>query len=343
MKILIICSTAFGGGAENSMQTLHSELRLRGIPSNFLSLNKALPIDKTVKLTEGQICFEREWNSGLKSLVSLIRKFNYLVKSQNPSHLIVNCELAELVVALASTRGVRIYCVEHTTQPWIRKRSLGFLVRLILRAKNARWIAVYDTPSDHPLHQRNSKHIPNPISVPTTLADKKQDFKRPKLLFAGRLTSEKRPQWCIEVASDIGLKLEVFGQGPLLEDLKSLALKMRADIVFHGYVANFWEKVELSNSILIAPSEYEGDGMVIAEAIMSGIPVLVSDNPDLRRFKLPENCYAKSIQDFKLKIREIINGNASEYTAKELQRDKMAQTRSIEKICDTWVLELKKS
>jgi hypothetical protein len=42
------------------------------------------------------------------------------------------------------------------------------------------------------------------------------------------------------------------------------------------------------------PSEYEGDGMVVAEAIIRNHPVLLADNADLRRFNLPDSNYFRN-------------------------------------------------
>ena len=340
MNIAIVCSTAFGGGAENSMQTLHSEFRSRGITSTFLALNKDLYEEPNPRLSDNQLCFERNWDSGLLSLLQLKRKMTIFLKSQDPSHIIVNCELAELVVALAPTRGVRIYCVEHTSQPWIGKRPLGFLIRLILKLKGCKWITVSSKASSHPLCERNSTHIPNPISVPLHQRKDIHGFLNPRLLFAGRLSSEKRPEWCLEVASSTGLPLDMFGQGPLLEELKLRATKLKANVLFHGYTSNFWTKIDLDNSILIAPSEYEGDGMVIAEAVISGLPVVVSDNADLRRFNLPESCYARNPKEFIEKIDGILSGDASKYLLGRTFIQELRESRSIQKIGDLWILEL---
>jgi glycosyltransferase involved in cell wall biosynthesis len=68
-------------------------------------------------------------------------------------------------------------------------------------------------------------------------------------------------------------------------------------VEFLGYVSDPWDYFEDSD-LLIVPSVFEGDGLVVVEALMRGIPFLLSDIPDLRRFELPEINYCKSVDDF---------------------------------------------
>jgi glycosyltransferase involved in cell wall biosynthesis len=56
---------------------------------------------------------------------------------------------------------------------------------------------------------------------------------------------------------------------------------------------NPWEEIHL-NEIIVLTSRFEGDGLVLLEAISRNLPVLVRDIPDLRRFGLPEVNYYQS-------------------------------------------------
>jgi glycosyltransferase involved in cell wall biosynthesis len=55
---------------------------------------------------------------------------------------------------------------------------------------------------------------------------------------------------------------------------------------------------------LVVASEYEGDGIVIVEAILAGLPILLLDNRDLRRFGLSEVNYFKSQSDLEMKLKQ---------------------------------------
>jgi glycosyltransferase involved in cell wall biosynthesis len=53
---------------------------------------------------------------------------------------------------------------------------------------------------------------------------------------------------------------------------------------------------------LVVPSNNEGDGLVIVEAIQRGVPLVVRDIPDLARFGLLDTNYFKSSADLIGKI-----------------------------------------
>ena len=50
--------------------------------------------------------------------------------------------------------------------------------------------------------------------------------------------------------------------------------------------------------MLIVPSSFEGDGLVLVEAMVNQIPVIANDISDLRRFNLEDSNYAATIEDF---------------------------------------------
>ncbi|RYL95184.1 lipopolysaccharide 1,6-galactosyltransferase [Sporolactobacillus sp. THM7-4] len=73
-------------------------------------------------------------------------------------------------------------------------------------------------------------------------------------------------------------KLEVIGDGKDLKLCKqySKQLKINDKIVWHGWLSNPWERVNLATALVLT-SEYEGLPMVLAEAISRGIYCISSD------------------------------------------------------------------
>jgi glycosyltransferase involved in cell wall biosynthesis len=53
---------------------------------------------------------------------------------------------------------------------------------------------------------------------------------------------------------------------------------------------------------LIVPSKFEGDGLVILEALKHVIPIIISNISDFRRFGFPEINYGESIENYSEKI-----------------------------------------
>jgi glycosyltransferase involved in cell wall biosynthesis len=125
----------------------------------------------------------------------------------------------------------------------------------------------------------------------------KQKILIKRVNFVGRLSVEKQPSWLIEIVRETSLPARFIGDGILIQELQQSTKDLKPEVEFLGYVSDPWEYFEDSD-LLIVPSLFEGDGLVIVEAILRGIPILLNDIPDLRRFQLPEVNYCASVNEF---------------------------------------------
>ena len=108
--------------------------------------------------------------------------------------------------------------------------------------------------------------------------DLKNDF---VIIFCARFTERKRPLDLIKAASKINsenLKLLFVGDGPCLEDMKSLSQKLGVNSIFTGFVqqkdlAKFFS---LSNLFVVISSK-DPSPKTLNEAMVAGLPVIVSD------------------------------------------------------------------
>jgi glycosyltransferase involved in cell wall biosynthesis len=111
------------------------------------------------------------------------------------------------------------------------------------------------------------------------------DAPSPELLFVGRLIAHKRPDLVINVLSQLGdlnLRLCIVGTGPMKTELeRQISRAGLADQV--KFIESVTDEVLASllfNAlILVAPSEREGFGLVVAEALSLGTPVITVDAP----------------------------------------------------------------
>ncbi|HIF9463045.1 TPA: glycosyltransferase [Photobacterium damselae] len=128
-----------------------------------------------------------------------------------------------------------------------------------------------------------------------------------KFIYVGRLSSEKNIRYLIDAFNLNGKNLTIVGDGPELNYLYELANK---NITFSGYVNNKKiKKLLLEHDVFILPSFSEVWGLVVEEALFSGLPVLVSENVGCK-FDLVES--PKSGLVFKLNDIKDINSKIDE-------------------------------
>jgi glycosyltransferase involved in cell wall biosynthesis len=85
----------------------------------------------------------------------------------------------------------------------------------------------------------------------------------------------------------------------------------------------------------VVPSEYEGDGIVVLEAIQNGNPILLRDIADLRRFNLNDENYFKNQNQLTVKLKEY-RENPSLFTIPNSEQDRILANRDIRAIEKQW-------
>lgn len=127
----------------------------------------------------------------------------------------------------------------------------------------------------------NIAMLPNGINV--SAIEMKTTWKRPKdLLFMSRLHPKKGLEMLLEALKDVdGLSLKIAGGGDAayVQSLKDLAtsLGLNERVSFLGAVfgEEKWQKIRDSD-IVVLPSYSENFGLIVAEALASGTPVLTT-------------------------------------------------------------------
>lgn len=108
--------------------------------------------------------------------------------------------------------------------------------------------------------------------------------KTPKLIFIGQLIDRKNIQGLVNALvnlREMNFNLQIIGDGPLKNTLQSLVVinKMAHKIKFHGNMDNSEAMNSLSKSdYLILPSNFDGWGAVINEALSRGVKVITNEN-----------------------------------------------------------------
>ena len=332
-KILFVVNSLSGGGAENSVFAVTRKLLERGIPVQLCALNRN-DLKDSSDPHKGIYLLEREWKSGLVVTISNLIMFKRLLFELKPKILIANCELPELYVAIASPMLSQKVVVEHTSKPWNGRKLLGALVRILLRVRRANWVTVSSASDRIWLGSHLPIRIPNPIVV--THHTNRIHYLKSEVVFVGRLRPEKRPQWAINASIGNNLNIDLFGDGFLRDNLKKTYETATDQVRFHGYVANPWDRIS-KDSIVVIPSEFEGDGMVVVEAVLRNHPVLLADNADLRKFNLPDSNYFQSESQLLEKLCLWKESDKRLFHASGDIIDSLTIERDIEVITDQWM------
>ncbi len=127
--------------------------------------------------------------------------------------------------------------------------------------------------------QRTPQVILN--GIPAIPLKKPSRHKGPlKILMAGRLSIQKNPLLAIEALAkitDCDFRLEVVGDGPLCEDMKSLAekLEVASKVIWNGWMDEEQVHKKMRESdVLLMTSHHEGLPMVAVEALWHGLAIV---------------------------------------------------------------------
>jgi len=144
------------------------------------------------------------------------------------------------------------------------KKLDAFVV--LTRADAERWSEV-----TRRVHQIYNPLTFNPLKVPPLSKDK-------RAVAVGRLSEEKNFQDAIYAWKIVSRKypdwtLDIFGEGPLRQNLEGLIAKngLQGKVRLMGFSANIREEMSRSR-FLVMTSRHEGFPMVLLEAMASGIP-----------------------------------------------------------------------
>ncbi len=301
LKVLIVTAQSGGGGAERAMSLLASTMLNNQVNVVFFPLKQS----KHDLLCETQnvvapIIYE---DSNYLSIIKKIKVFIQTVSMINPEIVILNCDLPEFMGLFLKSSFKRII-VEHARHPWGKRRLLGITVRLIHIVKKTKFVAVSHHLRIWPLSGRPHQVIPNIVSLDILAGKKIKIEKIKRLVFIGRLSKLKRPDWFLEIVELSKIQGVIFGDGEMKDYLIGYINSRKLPIKMYGYRNKPFNNIKRGD-LLIVPSISEGDGLVILESLLNGIPLLLSDIKDFQRFHFPKFMYCANPSDFNLQIKKI--------------------------------------
>ena len=130
------------------------------------------------------------------------------------------------------------------------------------------------------------------------------------------------------------------GDGIQMSELQRWAMNTEVRAEFLGHVLDPWSHIRVDD-LLVIPSEYEGDGLVVLEALSRGIPFILSRITAFLRFNFPDANYFGSTEEFIEKFRSSKDSPDLLIPSEDLTLSLLSQ-RSIESVSNKWIDLIKK-
>lgn len=331
-RIFIVTNSLAGGGAERSMNLIANGLASRGYEVYLVPIN-AGPED-LVRITANLMPIDRPWKSGMKETSLALIRFRRILKQIKPDILILNCELPELFGAFFS-KQCKIIVVEHTSQPWKGRTSIGLIVRTILMLKSSNFVGVSENLRMWPSLGSIKTVVRNPLPAEFLRFKVRPESikEQGKLIFIGRLSPMKRPDIFLEICEATKIPGLIIGEGSERFTIENCISEKKLNVQLLGNVDNPWLKVN-SCDLLIVASDYEGDGLVVVEGLAHGIPMILRDNPDLRKFGFPDSNHFIDVMDAKTTIER--HASFASFLLPEDVVESILKPRGIDVVIDNW-------
>ena len=287
-KILfLVSSIATSGGIQKNLSIISDELSKKGYRISILS------VFETSKLYY-------EFNNNIKHYSAGIIKTTDIKKYIFKTFMNVNKKLKEIdfdVLVIEGTgyanfvktkwyKSKKVIVVDHEGLQFHSKFGLSRF-GAIKAVKHATSIRVLTNISKNEYHKIFRKYNPNVIRIANPINNNIKcnpyDKYSKKILYVGRLSKEKGIKFLIEAIIKLnnnnqlpeGWKIDIFGEGELHDEIDAQIKRYNLNNIvklkgFHNNISEIYSEY----SFLVLPSLFESFGLVIVEALKSGIPIV---------------------------------------------------------------------
>lgn len=302
MRILYVLNGFDPGGAEHGFLTLVENGAFEDHDLRVLALCRGrgdladkigARLGKRVQfVTTGETLTLWACSAGFFSLLRTAFAFR-------PQKMVLSLKQANVVGRSAAMLMPRLNCVafEHVAE-YRARRSQGLygpLLHLLSRRVDEVWADCEET-----LHETRRYFVPRDRArhvIPLFVAESDRPFKtdyasgpRLRLAAAGRLIARKNVPLMLAVVDglrreDVDATLDVYGEGPEKQALERLVVErgIQDRVFLHGYRAD-WVEEAMEADIFLNLSEAEGFCIVVAEAMLAGLPVIAADVGGIRDY-----------------------------------------------------------
>jgi GalNAc-alpha-(1->4)-GalNAc-alpha-(1->3)-diNAcBac-PP-undecaprenol alpha-1,4-N-acetyl-D-galactosaminyltransferase len=317
-RIAVFIHSMNGGGSERQVSYLVNELSQYSHVS-LITLDSgaesAYELDpKVQRVGLGLLISSSGWWSGLRANQARIHALRQLLINVNPSVLVSFCDSNNILALMAAKKLVRVIISERSDPRYQRMGFLRELMRNRIYPRCDRCIVQTNKVGQYfekrgCLRSNQWSVIPSAVQCPTLdfveASSQREASQEKRLIFVGRLSSEKRVDrlieaWAVNKQSEAARtwRLVIVGDGPLRRELQELARqKAVSDSIDWKYWTNdVWSELLKSHAYTLV-SRYEGFPQSMLEAMSSGLAVAVMDCSPAVRETIDDGVHGLVIAD----------------------------------------------
>lgn len=288
IKVLEIIDSLGSGGAESLLKNFVLEAK----KNKLFDIEIATLYSNAIFKKEIEDAGISIWDLGLTFKFNLmgVVELTKLLKERKYDIIHVHLFPADVFAAIASLflpRNIKWIFSEHGAHN--RRRTLKIFKildnftysrysKIVCVSKQVELVLLNWIPSN----KGKTKVIPNAVPIPKFLNP--CSVKTYDILFVGRLTKQKSVEILLKAINILknkyskNLKIAIVGDGELKENLNNLTVELgvNREVKFLG-VRKDVKELMVSSKIFVLPSQWEGFGLVIIEAMSNMLPVIATN------------------------------------------------------------------
>lgn len=287
--IVNIISSIKGGGAEIIVNELHKIYLEKNMQSYVIYFTGK---DKTQKKNHYLLNLNPRNPIGILYLRKILKKIVNRTNKEVIIHVHLTWPFFFTTLALLGIKNVKLFFTEHDTTNKRRKIPFFYIIDRLFYSqylsiiciskgvynKLAEWVGVEI--------KEKLKVVYNGSRLYSLSKRRLLQNRLPRLISIGRLISKKNFSITISAISEIKNEIEsytIVGEGSERKKLEKLikSLNLEKKVKLIGWVENV-EKYLQEADIQLIPSLYEGFGLVAAEGMSTGLPVVASNIEGLK-------------------------------------------------------------